>query len=843
MTTASDIEKLEPASRAEISWSTGVLRLRDEELFGHSLGGACVRFLHHVFSLNEVVWVEVDRDRSTVCIHYNVGSIALAEFLQHLAAALHAPIPPKLDTTAKYLEQDLTSVAGSVKIHRFGTTLTTWSIVHDRPGRIRLRHQAIRHNAALANRLHDVIENLDGVIECSVWSITGSVLVRFDPTVTSTAHLLQMLDFARNMPDSYEQVTPSQKIKGFGFANLSLALAVAGEAAAPSLLPASAVLLLGSNLNTFRVAAQQVMRGHFGLPVLYTSIVAATLASGQYIASAAMSWMLIFWSRRYLDDLANARRRLLRQIIHQPCCVRLMLPEGHDTHVEVPVEDLKVHDLIVVAAGEQIPVDGRIIRGRGLVDERMICGTHGLSRKQSDDEVFAGSFVELGELYVEVLRHGPETHAARLRRDLLEATTIPHGFRTPSLRGDEFAEQAVAPTMAIAGLGLLIGDVTTTGAILRPDYASGPGAAIPLESLQAIALSLRHGVLIRDAEAIERLANADLLILEDHPALKQTELDVDTIEIFPGHLENNILCYAATAFRNLDDERASALVSACRARGITPLNLHPSELETDLTLVHGSELIKVGDLGRRVRNQPNSKSADAISRNSISLDLPDSLMVGINGQVGGLVHFRRSAKPEAVAILRRLCTKRDIHIGLMSQETEETRESLAAALGASFHVGCASVGERAAFFRNCRSRGFKVAYVSDCESGPEVMSEVYVTISLVGSETNNANRFTAPICLLQPRIAKLGELWDIASIHRRRIRAAHRYALIPNFACIAGAFFWGFTSLTSVLVTNLGTYLVYARTNASLRSLEHQMAKSLPSRRAGPHKPDVQKTV
>ena len=70
------------------------------------------------------------------------------------------------------------------------------------------------------------------------------------------------------------------------------------------------------------------------------------------------------------------------------------------------------------------------------------------------------------------------------------------------------------PTMAIAGLGLLIGDISTAGAILRPDYATGPGVAFPLETLQAIALCLRHGILVAKPEAIERVATADVLILE-----------------------------------------------------------------------------------------------------------------------------------------------------------------------------------------------------------------------------------------------------------------------------------------------------------------------------------------
>jgi cation transport ATPase len=840
--TTSSIEKLRSASRVGVSWTEGVLRLRDEDLFGESLGDRCLQFLRSVFTLNEVDWVEVDRNLSTASIRFDTRRFGLAEFLQRLATALRGSIPAHADLVSKHLRQELQQATSQVKIQRFGTTLTTWEFIHDRPGRIRLRHQTVRRDTALANRLRSVIENLAGVIECAVWPVTGSVLIRFDPGLTSAAYLVQVLDHARSIPPLAEQMPISPKPAGFGLANSSLALAVAGEMVAPLLLPACAVLLVGSNLHTFRSAGRQLLRGQFGLPVLYTSIVGVTLASGQFIASAAMSWMLTFWSRRYHDDLASVQRRLLGQIIHRPHYVRLAASSTDGVDLEVPIEDLKTNDVIVVSAGEQIPADGRIIQGRGLVDERMIRGVHGISRKQPDDEVFASSTVQLGELQIEVLRHGSETRVARLARIVLEATTAAHGSRSPTLRGEEFAEQTVAPTMAIAGLGLLIGDITTAGAILRPDYATGPGVAFPLETLQAIALSLRHGILVREPEAIERLAMADVLILEHHATLECNELGVDTVEVFPGYFENELLRYAATAFHELDDERAVALASECETRMISLLDLEPAEFATDLTLLHGNNRIKVGDLGGRARNDLSPNSTGKLSPYETGPNMPDSLMVGINGQVAGLIHFRRSDRLEAAATLRRLHSKRNLEIGIITEDqSQRGRESSNASLGVDFHVDCLSADDRIRFLRNCRNRGFKVAYVGGHEIDPRVMAEAHVAISLVGSETSNLDHFSAPICVLQPRMTKLAELWDIASIHRRRLRVAHGYALIPNLACIAGAFAWGFTSLASVVVTNLGTYCVYARTTASIRSLEHQITRSSRrTRQTNKRKPSVE---
>jgi cation transport ATPase len=305
---------------------------------------------------------------------------------------------------------------------------------------------------------------------------------------------------------------------------------------------------------------------------------------------------------------------------------------------------------------------------------------------------------------------------------------------------------------------------------------------------------------------------------------------LDSVEVFPDHCESDLLRYAATAFHDLADERAAALRSACRMRSIALLDLEPTEFATDLTLLQGNNRIKIGDLGTRARSHSRSKSTDSVSPGGNKLDAPDSLMVGINGQVAGLIHFRRSDRLQAASALRRLRSKHHLWVGIISEQSHSSLTSLTKSSGADFQIGDLSPDDRIRFLQNCRNRGFKVAYVGNCHIDPRIMAEAHVAISLVGHETSDLAHEPAPICVLQPRLTRLAELWDIAAIHRRRLKVAHRYALIPNLTCIAGAFVWGFTSLASVVVTNLGTYCVYSRTTASIRSLEHQIAKSLKTR-------------
>ena len=226
-------------SRVGVSWSDGVVRLRDDELFGTHLAELGVVFLRHVFALSEVACVEIDSEQTTAAIRFDSGQRSLTEFLERLSAAIRGQIPADAAMpSAGSILRDLTRPFGLLRIERFGATLTTWEIIHQRPGRLRLRHLAMRGNPAQARRVHDATLHVPGVAECTVRAVTGSVLIRFDPDSTDALHLLRILDHARlASTTAREELAPEVRPAGFKLATSSLVLAVAGETSAPFLLP------------------------------------------------------------------------------------------------------------------------------------------------------------------------------------------------------------------------------------------------------------------------------------------------------------------------------------------------------------------------------------------------------------------------------------------------------------------------------------------------------------------------------------------------------------------------------------------------------------------------------
>ena len=336
--------------------------------------------------------------------------------------------------------------------------------------------------------------------------------------------------------------------------------------------------------------------------------------------------------------------------------------------------------------------------------------------------------------------------------------------------------------------------------------------------------------MVRDTEALDRLAKADVLLLDHHPALEATEPEVASVRVFPGHTEFQVLRYAASALRDLDDERAPALRAECLSRRIALLDRIPTDFGTDVTLHHRGQVIKVGNLG----GQGPRDRANAAGRGRLEPRSIDSLMVGINGQIAGLIDFRPSARLRAATALQELRTR---HAGRwpsgLVSEKPATPRLRAVAAGARRRLRLRRPCHRRpgpAHPRAARGAGSRSpTSASACSARAARQADVAISLDADGLEELERN--PASILLLQPDLSRLGVLGDVSRVHRRRILSAQGGALLPNLFCVAGAFFLGFSSLTTVMITNLGTGSTYARTASRIRRLERQLARS-PGRRA-----------
>jgi cation transport ATPase len=398
-----------------------------------------------------------------------------------------------------------------------------------------------------------------------------------------------------------------------------------------------------------------------------------------------------------------------------------------------------------------------------------------------------------GALDLELLDTGHETRAARIARALIKTTQPAPRAWALNRDAKEFAGRAVAPTLLAAGAGLLVGDVTTAGAILRPDYATGVGLAMPLETLRDARLAICNGAVLHTGDAFRRLDATSWIVLDDHPALHHAVCDVAEVQT-KSLDEARLLPAIATAGFWLCDERGPALARACRDRGLVVRRAALREINGD------GVAIAFGDRLLRLRGLPVAAGA-----------VPPPLTVEMDGVTIARVRFVRSGRPEAAEVVHRL-QRVGRRVFLASER------SLAKRLGVDRYCGNMSASDKIQFLRGLRRQSIAAAYIGTCLANAPVAREAHLSIGLAAADAADAAREQGPsdIALLDPSIAPLPALCALARDSTRRRERARYAVLIPNLLCVAGAFAFGLTPMAVVLISNFGTSMAY---NGAKRSL------------------------
>lgn len=763
-----------PVSQApvEIDRAAGLIRLRDPRVFGPDGAPDCERFLRRAFAVEGVNSVAIDTLQGYALIR--VRPERINSLVSSIASAIRgegAELPPAaLPPGAKVTRY---------RVERAGARLTSWQVREGRAGRIHLRHELLRADSVKARRVERLVSLVPGVESARGSRWTGSLFIEYHPDLVDRDLLILLAEQALTDPDLPTRSPATADRARYAIANVNLGLATLADLGVAPFASLTAILLLGTNLKTFTEAGGQIRRRELGLPVLYTSIVVGTLASGQFLACAIMMWMFVYWKRRELDEVSTERHLLIEDHVAEPNLARKSV-SGRE--LVVPCWQLRPGELVVVKTGEVVPADGKVVAGEGVVDERCISGKGGAARKQSGARVLAGSTVLFGQFQVEIERLGEDTRAAAIRRALTLAVA-PAASRSKVRDRNHLAERAVAPTLATAGLGLALGDVNMAVAVMRPDYATGPTLAGSLLSIGDVAQCLGRGIVVRDPEALDRLAQANLLVVVDHPGLERPDLNMAAIDTRSSEIDG-LIQLGASIGRHLAGQRGPALAAASQARNLPLLNLAPIDLNGGIAVRYDGRFIRLRDLDQASDDGP--------------------LSIEIDGRQVATIFFKASHELAAARPIKRLRNDYGLRVVLATQRSQPDAALLARQLGADDYRAGLANGSLTEYLRQCRAQGRRVAAVGADRLFVDAATEAHVTIGIF--DDGNAAACQAPVSLLEPSLSPLVDVWDIARARSTRTWEAQRFTLVPNVLCVAGAFFLGLTSLAAVIVSNLGTF-------------------------------------
>ena len=391
------------------------------------------------------------------------------------------------------------------------------------------------------------------------------------------------------------------------------------------------------------------------------------------------------------------------------------------TETEIPLEHVMKSDHLRVRPGEAIPVDGVVVSGQSSVDESLLTGEAIPVEKSAGSKVTGGTINRTGSFIMEAVRVGKETMLAHI----VEMVASAQRSRAPiQSLVDQVSRYFVPAVIAVAVLAffawLLFGPspqlayaVVAAVSVLIIACPCALGLATPMSIMVATGRGARSGVLVRNAEALQKMAEIDTLLVDKTGTLTEGRPCLTDAETFDGGDPETMLRLAASLEKGSEHPLAEAIVNGARDRKIAVLAPERFDAVAGQGVkgkVSGEE-VAVGNavLMRALGLDPAPHEAQL---GALRSDGKTAFLVAIGGKLTGLIAVSDPIKESAHAALEAL--KADgIEVIMATGDDPRTAEAVGRKLGITqIHAGV-QPSDKAALVRSLKARGRIVAMAGD----------------------------------------------------------------------------------------------------------------------------------
>jgi P-type Cu+ transporter len=533
---------------------------------------------------------------------------------------------------------------------------------------------------------------------------------------------------------------------------------------------------------------------------------------GVYFEAAAVITTLVLLGQvlelRARQRTSGAIRELLRlapQTAH--------LVSGGSDH-DVPLEQVKLGDLLRVRPGERVPVDGTLKEGASAVDESMVTGEPLPVDKAAGDKVTGGTLNFNGSFVMVAERVGSETLLAQIVKLVSEAQRS----RAPMQRlADRVAAYFVpgvvlAAMLAFFGWGLFGPEprfahaLVAAVSVLIIACPCALGLATPMSIMVAVGRGASVGVLVRNAEALETLARVDTLVVDKTGTLTEGKPFLLAVQAIPGSTlpENAVLSLAASVERSSEHPLARAIVHAAEERKL-PLAPVTEFLAVPGGGVQGRVLGKVVVAGtaRFLAEQGIAVGVAMVSSsNPVGAPVFTSIFVAVDGQPAGMLAVADQMKPSTPEAIRVLQAD-GVRVVMVTGDRREAAQQVATELGITEFEAEVLPQEKSEIIERLRDAGRIVAMAGDGINDAPALAAAHVGIAM-GTGTQVAIE-NAGITLVKGDLRGIVRARQLARATVKNIKQNLAFAFLYNMLGIpvaAGVFYPVFGWLLSPMIAS-----------------------------------------
>ena len=520
--------------------------------------------------------------------------------------------------------------------------------------------------------------------------------------------------------------------------------------------------------------------------------------SGHFVL-ANLSTTAYAVNRRLLYSVKDNSRKNIIDVFRQHPRKVFVLHEGHE--IEIPFETLEAGDIVVVHAGETIPVDGVIVAGDASVDQHLLTGEAQPVEKSLEDEVFALTVVQRGQLRVRVEKTGEDTTAAQIGQILNETVDVKTQLQ---LRAETLTNRTVVPTLVAAGASVpFIGPIGAAGFLYaHPKYKAVITGSVSI--LSSLNLAARRGILIKDGRTLDLLTQVDTVVFDKTGTLTLAQPHVGHIHTCHGFSSSEVLHYAVTAEYKQTHPVARAIQDAAAMSELAPAPIQAAHYNTGRgILVKIKEgTVRVGSM-RFFTEAGLTLSAELRKIQAQCYAQGHSLvLVGLDNHVIGAIELHATVRHEIEEVIAGLRQRGVKSLYIISGDHAAPTAKLAADLGIDHYFAETLPEQKARLIEQLQREGKSVCYVGDGINDSIALKKATVSISLHGGSTVAID--TAQVVLMDESLKQLCATFDIAQQFQRNMKGAFVVVMVPHAAVLGGTLLFHTGFLSAFILANVG---------------------------------------
>tara|TARA_R110000868_G_scaffold255767_1_gene512366 strand:- start:279 stop:2060 length:1782 start_codon:yes stop_codon:yes gene_type:complete len=497
-----------------------------------------------------------------------------------------------------------------------------------------------------------------------------------------------------------------------------------------------------------------------GTELFITIAVIISVVGKEYLAGAVV--LMIILIAEYIASASTEKARAsIKELIGS--VPKTAIVKKNNSELVVQITDLKIGDIVLVKAGEKIPVDGKVIDGTGSVNQAPITGESVPQEKTVGSEAFAGTILELGALDIEMTKAGLDTVFSRIISLVEEAESQQAPIEKFT---DKVASWLIPLVFIFVGtVYFFTRDVKLVIALLIFTSPAELGLATPLVTIAAIARAAREGILIKGGLFLEELAKVTTIVFDKTGTLTVGSPIVNAVEIVdPVYNENQLVQIAAAVDRRSSHPLAKAILSYADKLKLTygePENFEVLKGRGVSAKIDGKSVLLGNQLFMEESKVPVSKSSESNTDTAIYLS--------VDNKLAGIFYISDAIREGAKEMIEGLRKSGIENIIMLTGDNPETAKHVANQIGITDFRANLLPEDKINIIKELQKDGSKIAMVGDGINDAPALVQANIGIAM-GAMGTEAAMEAADIVLMQDKLEKIAKARAISKRAYRTIR-------------------------------------------------------------------------